>query len=265
MPSAENTGPASHAVFAAVRLRAAPLPSLFASQMSKLVDHGSLPLDARALIASCLPSGDHARSDRSPKGFDGMSPSTPPLTSTAVFAGDSASAGTTNTRLSVPSAHVSQWRMKRWSKIFPLALPFAFASASCRCLVQASASASALSRQSGNAVDATAMRVPSGDSLNAPTSCARSVSCFGVPPAAGIAYSCELPFFALRKYTVLPSGENAGEFTFQPSGVSRVGGAASRANRSSIHNEVLARLASKSTTRLANTSLRPSGDSVGDE
>src|SRR3546814_2979299 len=70
--------------------------------------------------------------------------------------------------------------------------------------------------------------------------------------------------FALRKYTVVPSGENAGELTFQPSGVSRFGGAASRANRSSIHSEVLALPLSPSSTRLANTSLRPSGDSVGD-
>ena len=28
------------------------------------------------------------------------------------------------------------------------------------------------------------------------------VTCFGVPPAVGIAYSCELPDLALRKYTV---------------------------------------------------------------
>src|SRR3546814_17168271 len=69
--------------------------------------------------------------------------------------------------------------------------------------------------------------------------------------------------FALRKYTVVPSGENAGALTFQPSGVSRFGGAASRANRSSIHSEVLALPPSPSSTRLANTSLPPAGDRVG--
>src|SRR5688500_15934021 len=96
-------------------------------------------------------------------------------------------------------------------------------------------------------------------------SAAKSVSCFGSPPLAGIEYSCIEPDLPLRKYTVAPSLEKDGELTFQPSGVSRTGGAASRANRSSIHSEVLALLASKSTTRLANTSLRPSGESVGDE
>src|SRR4249919_670470 len=91
----------------------------------------------------------------------------------------------------------------------------------------------------------------------------KSVRRTGSPPREGIAYSCMDPDFALRKYTVLPSLENDGEFTFQPSGVRRLGGAASRANRSSIHSAVDDLLADRSTTRLANTSVRPLGDSVG--
>src|SRR5688500_6215535 len=93
----------------------------------------------------------------------------------------------------------------------------------------------------------------------------KSVSRTGSPPRAGIEYSCIEPDFALRKYTALPSDENDGELTFQPSGVNRFGGAASRANRSSIHSEVDDLLASKSTTRLANTSRRPFDESVGAE
>src|SRR5213075_655299 len=85
----------------------------------------------------------------------------------------------------------------------------------------------------------------------------------GSPPCAGMAYSCIEPDLALRKYTVRPSVENDGELTFQPSGVRRFGGAASRANRSSIHSDVDDLLAAKSTTRLANTSVRPFGESVG--
>src|SRR5690606_18619924 len=119
--------------------------------------------------------------------------------------------------------------------------------------------------QSGKLPAAKAMRLPSGDSENPSTSSGKSVSCTGSPPSRPIAYSCELPFLPLRKYTRDPSAENAGEFTFQPSGVSRLGGAASRANRSSIQSEVEALFASMSTTRLANTSLRPSGDSAGEE
>ena len=88
---------------------------------------------------------------------------------------------------------------------------------------------------------------------------------FGSPPASGIAYSCIEPDLALMKYTDLPSAENAGEFTFQPSGVSCCGGRMSRVTRLRIHSEVLALLVCLSTTRLANTSTRPSGDRVGDE
>src|SRR5687767_4579860 len=93
----------------------------------------------------------------------------------------------------------------------------------------------------------------------------KSVNRTGSPPRAEIECSCIDPDFALRKYTVEPSGENDGELTFQPSGVNRFGGAESRANRSSIHNPVDDLLASKSTTRFANTSKRPFGESVGAE
>jgi hypothetical protein len=41
------------------------------------------------------------------------------------------------------------------------------------------------------------MRLPSGESTKPSTSSAKSVSCAGAPPAAGIAYSCELPFLPL--------------------------------------------------------------------
>jgi hypothetical protein len=64
---------------------------------------------------------------------------------------------------------------------------------------------------------------------------------------------------------MLPSAEKLGEFTFQPSGLKRAGGSASRANRSSIHNEVLDLLVALSTMRLATISLRPSGDTTGEE
>jgi hypothetical protein len=74
-----------------------------------------------------------------------------------------------------------------------------------------------------------------------------------------------VPFLPLRKYTDPPSLEKAGEFTFQPSGVSRTGGAASRANRSSIHSDVVALPLAMSIVRFANTTLRPSGESTGDE
>src|SRR3546814_16504688 len=67
-----------------------------------------------------------------------------------------------------------------------------------------------------------------------------AVSFTGSPPAAGIEYRCDESSFALRKYPVVPSGENAGELTFQSSGVSRFGGADSRANRSSLHSAELA-------------------------
>ena len=92
-----------------------------------------------------------------------------------------------------------------------------------------------------------------------------SVSRFGSPPATGIEYNCIEPDFALMKYTLLPSAENAGELTFQPSGVNCCGGRMSRVTRLRIHSEVLDLLVFLSTTRLANTSTRPSGDSVGAE
>src|SRR3546814_19223967 len=90
-----------------------------------------------------------------------------------------------------------------------------------------------------------------------------AVSVTGAPPAAGIEYSCDESSFALRKYTVVPSGENAGALTFQPSGVSRFGGAASRANRPSIHRDVLALPPPPHSTRLAHTTLTPAGATVG--
>ena len=93
----------------------------------------------------------------------------------------------------------------------------------------------------------------------------KSVRRLGSPPATGIEYSCIEPDLPLMKYTVLPSGENAGEFTFQPSGVSRCGGRMSRVTRLRIHSVVVDLLVALSTVRLANTSTRPSGDSVGEE
>jgi len=68
----------------------------------------------------------------------------------------------------------------------------------------------------------------------------------------------------LRKYSVLPSGENAGEFTFQPSGLIWCGGTLSRVTRLRSHSDVLALLVVRSITRLENTSTRPSGESVGE-
>src|SRR5690606_33803488 len=166
-------------------------------------------------------------------------------------------------RLRRPSFQVSQWRMNMRSKTLPLDL--SFSAASSLSFVHASTPCPASGLQSGNAPALKATCEPSGESLNDSTSTGNAVSCTGVPPPAGIEYSCDESPFALRKYTVAPSGENAGVLTFQPSGVSRFGGAASRANRSSIHSEVLALPLLSSSTRLANTSWRPSGDSVGDE
>ncbi|ODU52214.1 MAG: hypothetical protein ABS98_04510 [Lysobacteraceae bacterium SCN 69-48] len=62
-----------------------------------------------------------------------------------------------------------------------------------------------------------------------------------------------------------PSAENAGEFTLQPSGETCFGGAMSRVTRLRIHSVVVDLLVALSTVRLANTSTRPSGDSVGEE
>ncbi len=87
----------------------------------------------------------------------------------------------------------------------------------------------------------------------------------GSPPSGPIRYSCELPDWLLRKNTPLPSGANAGELTFHPSGVSRTGGAESRACRFSIHRELVALPVSMSTSRLAKTRNRPLDDSTGEE
>ena len=91
------------------------------------------------------------------------------------------------------------------------------------------------------------------------------MSCFGSPPINAIAYNCELPFLPLRKYTVLPSFDTAGELTFQPSGVNRLGGTMSRVRRLRIHNDVEALVTSGFIWRLANTATLPSGVSAGEE
>src|SRR3546814_810425 len=198
-------------------------------------------------------------------GLDGTSPGTSAPTSVASPTAVAFAAGrsATNTRFMRPSLQVSQWRMNMRSKTMPVAL--LFSASSSFAFVHASTPCPAPALQSGNSPALNATRLPSGEILKPSTPTGNAVSFTGSPPAAGIEYSCDESSFALRKYTVVPSGENAGELTFQPSGVSRFGGAASRANRSSIHSEVLALPLSPSSTRLANTSLRPSGDSVGDE
>src|SRR3546814_21146686 len=80
--------------------------------------------------------------------------------------------------------------------------------------------------------------MPSGESLKPSTPTGNAVSFTGSPPAADIEYSCDESSFALRKYTVVPSGENAGELPFQPSGISRFRRAASPTNQSSLHHTV---------------------------
>src|SRR5690606_36984382 len=79
-----------------------------------------------------------------------------------------------------------------------------------------------------------------------------------------MAYSCWLPSFALRKYRVEPSGENAGSLTLQPSGVIPRGGASPRVSRFRAYRAVVA-LSPASTLRWAKTTLRPSGASTGEE
>ena len=114
----------------------------------------------------------------------------------------------------------------------------------------------------------TASRLPSGETLNVPTSSGKCVACLGTPPLAGITYTCWLPDCALRKYSHWPSLEYAGELTFQPTGVRRVG-AASPARRSRIHSEVDALPRSSplppSISRLAYTTRPPSGESTGED
>jgi hypothetical protein len=155
LPSALNTGPASQALFDAVRLRALPLPSACNRYRSKLVERGSSALDRRALTTSDLPSGAQARSDRSPNGLDGTSATRSAPTSVADSTGALPPRSATKMRLRRPSAQVSQWRMKRRSKTTPLLAGLA----SSFFLVQ---SRSPL--QPGKAPAAKAMRLPSGDS-----------------------------------------------------------------------------------------------------
>ena len=78
-------------------------------------------------------------------------------------------------------------------------------------------------------------------------------------------YNCIEPDLPLMKYSDWPSVENAGELTFQPSGDTCLGGVWSRVAKLRIHKLVEDLLVSLFTTRLANTSTRPSGDNVGDE
>src|SRR5690606_20420266 len=70
--------------------------------------------------------------------------------------------------------------------------------------------------------------------------------------------------FALRKYRVEPSGENAGSLTLQPSGVIRRGGARSRVSRWRAYRAVVP-FRSASTLRWANTTTWPSGESSGED
>jgi len=134
------------------------VPSALTSQMSKLVFHGSSRLAWRTLIATCLPSADQAKSDRSPNGLDGMSPAMPPLSNVAALSMPSPPSFAANTRFRRPSFQASQWRMNMRSKTVPVAL--AASAASSFFFVQ---SRSAL--HSGNTANASATWVPSGESL----------------------------------------------------------------------------------------------------
>src|SRR3546814_5772965 len=133
-----------------------------------------------------------------------------------------------------PSLQVSQWRMNMRSKTMPVAL--LFSASSSFAFVHASTPCPAPALQSGNAPALNATRLPSGEILKPSTPTGNAVSFTGSPPAAGIEYSCDESSFALRKYTVVPSGENAGELTFQPSGVSRFGGARSEEHTSELQS-----------------------------
>ncbi len=145
----------------------------------------------RALNTSDLPSGAHVYSLLSPNGRDGTSPCTSPLTRVAVVAGLSPSVAT-NSRFRRPSFHASQWRMNMRSNTMPVFF-CAPRSSSFFCVQARSA------LQSAKVSMLTAMRLPSGETLKPPTSALNAVTCFGVPPAAGIAYTCELPDLPLRK------------------------------------------------------------------
>ena len=126
--------------------------------MSKLVFQGSSRSAWRTLIATDLPSGDHAKSDRSPNGLEGMSPAMSPLSNVPPLAMPSPPNFAANTRFRRPSFQVSQWRMNMRSKTWPLA--FAAPASSSFFFVQ---SRSAL--QPGNTASANATWRPSGESL----------------------------------------------------------------------------------------------------
>src|SRR3546814_8874405 len=119
-----------------------------------------------------------------------------------------------------PSLQVSQWRMNMRSKTMPVDL--LFSASSSFAFVQPSTPCSAPALQSGNASALKAPRLPSGESLTPSTPTGNAVSFTGAPPAAGLEYSSDESSLALRKYTVVPSGENAGELTFQQIGRAHV-------------------------------------------
>ena len=96
--------------------------------------------------------------------------------------------------------------------------------------------------QSANVPALNAIVWPSGANAKLSTSTGKSVSCFGVPPLVGMTYSCDVPDFALRKYTLPLAFVTAGELTFHPAGVSWRGFAPG-VDRSSIHSDVDALLA----------------------
>ncbi len=178
-PSGETTGCWSAPGFEGVRSRGSPEPSIGVVQRSKLVLQASSLGSSLAEKITDAPSGVMTKSLSSPKGLEGTSPSKPDVKATgAPVAAPEASNLMANSRLRVPLAQASQWRMKRRSWTTPDGLPAARSSS--RRLVQSRPS------QSGKTPRATTMPAPSGLSRKATTSSGSRVTCSAARPSRSV-------------------------------------------------------------------------------